>query len=192
MVDTKIKRGRPRNFDKKQAEAIALKLFWQDGYEATGLSKLTNAIGVGAPSLYAAFGSKAGLFAKAIDLYQAQCTPFFKDAFETDNLSEFISGILNSAVNSYTQEDSGRGCLVLDGTRNATDIEALALTQQLREDFHRIVVKKVTQLGAQKPEQLADACQIAMIGLSGAARHGLSRDRISEVARVLARGISEG
>ncbi|WP_218044175.1 TetR/AcrR family transcriptional regulator [Kiloniella majae] len=189
MIVTNKKRGRPRGFDKTQAQEIALKLFWEDGYEATGLSKLTKAIGVGAPSLYAAFGSKAQLFEKAVNLYQAQCTPFFQDAFSASNLPDFICLLFDSAVKSYTQKNSGRGCLVLDGTRNASDPEALEITQKIRENFHRQLVDKLTQLGAKEPEKMADVCQTTMTGLSGAARHGLSRDKMHDVAQILAHSI---
>ncbi|WP_162938022.1 TetR/AcrR family transcriptional regulator [Kiloniella sp. EL199] len=189
MTVTNKKRGRPRGFDKKKAQAIALQLFWEDGYEATGLSKLTKAIGVGAPSLYAAFGSKAQLFEKAVNLYQTQCTPFFQDAFAADNLTDFTHLLFDSAVKSYTQENAGRGCLVLDGTRNASDPEALEITQKIRENFHQQLVEKLTQLGVKKPQQTADVCQTTMTGLSGAARHGLPRDKMHNVAQTLAQGI---
>src|SRR5579863_1062016 len=33
-------------------------LFWRQGYESTSISDLTSAIGITAPSLYAAFGDK--------------------------------------------------------------------------------------------------------------------------------------
>ncbi|WP_421781570.1 TetR/AcrR family transcriptional regulator [Kiloniella litopenaei] len=189
MTVTNKKRGRPRAFDKDQAQAIALQLFWKDGYEATGLSKLTKEIGVGAPSLYAAFGSKAQLFEKAVYLYQAQCTPFFQDAFAADNLTDFIHLLFDSAVKSYTQENAGRGCLVLDGTRNASDPKALEITQKIRENFHRQLVDKLTKLDAREPEQTANVCQTTMIGLSGAARHGLSSEKMRDVAQMLANGI---
>ncbi|EXT65638.1 bacterial regulatory s, tetR family protein, partial [Acinetobacter baumannii 25307_8] len=44
-------------------------LFWEHGYEATSISDLTHALEITAPSLYSAFGDKAGLFYKSIDYY---------------------------------------------------------------------------------------------------------------------------
>ena len=62
-------RGRPRAFDREAALHAAMLLFWEKGYEATSISELTAAMGIGAPSLYAAFGSKEALYAEALEHY---------------------------------------------------------------------------------------------------------------------------
>ena len=48
---------------------MALDLFWRHGFEGTSTSQLTAAMGVSPPSLYAAFGSKDGLYREAVALY---------------------------------------------------------------------------------------------------------------------------
>jgi AcrR family transcriptional regulator len=65
-------RGRPRSFDRAEALARALALFWERGYEGTSIADLTSAMGITPPSLYAAFGSKEALYHEALALYQAQ------------------------------------------------------------------------------------------------------------------------
>lgn len=72
---TKVKKataskGRPRSFDRAAALKAAMQVFWQRGYEATSLSDLTRAMGINAPSLYAAFDCKEALFGEALQLYQ--------------------------------------------------------------------------------------------------------------------------
>lgn len=62
-------RGRPRAFDREAALARAMRLFWRKGYEATSISDLTEVMGIGSPSLYAAFGSKEALYLEALRHY---------------------------------------------------------------------------------------------------------------------------
>jgi AcrR family transcriptional regulator len=61
--------GRPRSFDRDEALSSALDVFWTKGYADASLTDLTAAMGINAPSLYAAFGSKEGLFREAVHLY---------------------------------------------------------------------------------------------------------------------------
>lgn len=62
-------RGRPREFDRQAALAAATRLFWMRGYEATSIADLTEEMGIGTKSLYAAFASKDALYAEALRYY---------------------------------------------------------------------------------------------------------------------------
>src|SRR5258707_14045227 len=62
-------RGRPRAFDQQAALDRAMMLFWQQGDEPTSLSDLSRAMGINAPSIYAAFGNKERLFLRVLDRY---------------------------------------------------------------------------------------------------------------------------
>ena len=62
-------RGRPRTFDVDQAVGIAQRLFHTCGYDAVGIADITHALGINPPSFYAAFGSKAGLYARILERY---------------------------------------------------------------------------------------------------------------------------
>src|ERR1700723_1424995 len=64
-------RGRPRAFDRDAALHRAMELFWRQGYESTSISDLTSAMGITAPSLYAAFGDKERLYLEAVELYKS-------------------------------------------------------------------------------------------------------------------------
>jgi AcrR family transcriptional regulator len=64
-----MRTGRPRSFCVDQAADRAMTVFWKKGYEGASLSDLTAAMGINAPSLYAAFGSKEGLFKAVLQRY---------------------------------------------------------------------------------------------------------------------------
>lgn len=56
-------------FDRDAALDKAMTLFWQHGYEATSLADLVEATGAKAPTLYAEFVNKEGLFRAVLDRY---------------------------------------------------------------------------------------------------------------------------
>ena len=52
--------GRPRTFDREEALKKAMLVFWKNGFEGTTMADLIAAIGMKAPSVYAAFGERGG------------------------------------------------------------------------------------------------------------------------------------
>ncbi len=62
--------GRPRSFNRDEAVAAAMLLFWEHGFEPTSLAQLRAAMGnISAASFYAAFESKEALFREAVNRY---------------------------------------------------------------------------------------------------------------------------
>jgi AcrR family transcriptional regulator len=61
--------GRPREFDRDAALHAAMLVFWRKGFLATSMNDLCDAMGIRSPSLYAAFGSKEGLYIEAVQRY---------------------------------------------------------------------------------------------------------------------------
>lgn len=66
---------RPREFDPEEVVEEAMKLFWRNGYAATSIQDLVDETGVRRASLYAAFGSKHGLFLRALACYTRSVVP---------------------------------------------------------------------------------------------------------------------
>ncbi len=63
---------RPREFDRDQALASAMQVFWQKGFAATSTDDLLAAMQIGRQSLYNAFGSKRDLYLEALERYQLE------------------------------------------------------------------------------------------------------------------------
>jgi AcrR family transcriptional regulator len=112
--------GRPREFDRDQALERAMDLFWANGYEATTLTDLQEAMGgITAPSLYAAFGSKEKLFREAVELYhRTEGAPLVKALFEGPTARASIEKWLLAAAWSLSRPGKPRGCLVILGALN--------------------------------------------------------------------------
>jgi AcrR family transcriptional regulator len=115
-MEIKKSRGRPRAFDREQALDQALQLFWAKGYEGTSLADLTTALGINAPSLYAAFESKPALYQAALNRYLAeQFKQLATMLAKASSAREGIADILHSVAAQFTQPDRPPGCPVASG-----------------------------------------------------------------------------
>jgi AcrR family transcriptional regulator len=61
--------GRPRGFDEDQVVRAAAELFARHSYDGTSVDDLVNHLGVHRGSLYKTFGSKRGLYLRALRLH---------------------------------------------------------------------------------------------------------------------------
>src|SRR6201996_8931615 len=107
--------GRPREFDMDQAVERALKLFWSRGYEGTSISDLTTALGITRASLYAAFGSKEGLFQRVMDRYDARAGGYRAAADRAATSLEAVGLLLNGPVELHGDKHNPPGCLGVQG-----------------------------------------------------------------------------
>lgn len=105
--------GRPRAFDRERALAIAMDVFWRNGYEGTSTAQLTQAMGIAPPSLYAAFGSKEALYREAVVLYQAGHGAYFGSALAAPGSArDAMRAVLLGAARQFTGAGHAPGCMV--------------------------------------------------------------------------------
>src|SRR5580658_4662785 len=104
-------KGRPRAFDVNQALDRALQVFWRQGYEGSSLADLTQAMGINPPSLYAAFGNKAGLFRETLDRYTDGPAGYVRTALEAPTARAVAERLLQGAIDLLSDERHPRGCL---------------------------------------------------------------------------------
>lgn len=110
--------GRPRGFDRDWAVQQAMRLFWEQGYEATSLAQLKAAMGGIAPaSFYVAFKSKEALFREVLDRYLAthgQVTAPLLDPAMPPRMA--IEQSLRASAQMQTDGAHPLGCLVVLST----------------------------------------------------------------------------
>ncbi len=156
-----------------QAVETAMRLFHARGYDAVGVAELGTAFGITPPSFYAAFDSKAGLFARALERYgSSEANVFERARLEGGSTAAVIDRTLALAAHLYPLHGGIAGCLVLDGTRNSTDPEARALSRAARQAGRDAIRDFIATEYPKRAEALADLVFIAMAGMSAAARDG--------------------
>jgi TetR/AcrR family transcriptional repressor for divergent bdcA len=160
------------------------------------LTNLTDALGINPPSFYAAFGSKAGLFRQALERYQHGQANLFAYAIaregEGASAEAIATRMLRRAVEIYPIHDGVAGCLVIDGARNSADPEARAMTAAIKAKALRTTVAffRRDYPKAEHPglaERLAAFVNIALAGMSAAARDGADRDTLDAFAEAAIR-----
>jgi AcrR family transcriptional regulator len=108
------RRGRPPSFDRDEALAAAMNVFWAKGYEGTTLEDLLDVMGgITAPSLYNAFGSKEELFKEAVDLYMSTIASKAAEALENAPSARVgVESMLRAAIETFCRPGGPRGCMV--------------------------------------------------------------------------------
>lgn len=104
-----------RAFDREQALAAALRVFWTHGYETTSVATLTEAMGINPPSLYAAFGDKRQLFDEAVELYRRTYGTRLPEAPDARSA---IAALLRHLAADYTDPGHPPGCVIITGAAN--------------------------------------------------------------------------
>ncbi|GAA4011514.1 TetR/AcrR family transcriptional regulator [Streptomyces marokkonensis] len=185
-------RGRPRSFDRATALEKALMAFWERGYEATSVSDLTRVMGIGTPSLYAAFGDKRSLFEEVVHEYGVRYGSFGTRALaEEPTARAGTERMLREAAVEYTAPGRPHGCLVIHAAVNCSTSE---VEESLRERRNANIagiedrIRADVAAGALPPDTDATALARytgAMIqGMSQQARDGASRAELEALAEI--------
>jgi AcrR family transcriptional regulator len=109
--------GRPREFDRDAALEAAMLLFWRKGFAMTSMNDLCMAMGIRSPSLYAAFGSKEGLYLETLEHYVRTVGPSVWDGLAGGATARAsVESLLCAATESLPKSRATpAGCMVALG-----------------------------------------------------------------------------
>lgn len=190
------RRGRPRGFDVDTATAAAMRLLWLKGYEATTMDDLVSATGLSPSSLYAAFGSKAGVMDAALVRYdQDRDTLLAPLEHGTEGLADIRSFLDQVRVGLEAREVAG--CLMVNTAAGPAAREeviggrARAYRRRLRDGLLAALIRAAGagELSETRPEILgrrATLVEATLCGLQVAKRNDDAEGALEALAGILA------
>ncbi|MBO0143331.1 TetR/AcrR family transcriptional regulator [Agrobacterium sp. Ap1] len=187
-MEAKIRKRRPA-FDREEGVAIAQGLFHERGYDAVSVADLCDALGIVAPSLYAAYGSKAELFNRAMGRYVENDFLPLDDILAPDsNPTEALTELFVRATEHYTRHDKWKGCMVTEGMR-ADDETARTMAAEHAKVGSDLIGTYIRDHHAIDPERVTDYVLMTLRGLSSYACLGYSTERLTHCAEMAGRAL---
>ncbi|TDD65997.1 TetR/AcrR family transcriptional regulator [Actinomadura rubrisoli] len=191
--------GRTREFDTEAAVAAAVEVFRSRGYEATSIQDLVEATGVGRGSLYAAFGSKDGLYELALRHYAQGSIAGMAERLAGDApVREAIRGLLLALVDDTIDDPARRGCLMTNTAVERLPGDTVA-GRIVGDSFDRVagLVETALRRGRARGElppdadvtALADFVTTTIQGLRVQGKTGADRRRLAAVVDTALRAL---
>ena len=197
--ETAARLGRPRAFDSETALDRAMHVFWAKGYEGASLSRLTRAMRINRPSLYAAFGNKEQLFRKVLDRYVDGPVAYFGKALAAAKARDVIEKILRGTARMAEHPGIPPGCLLVQGALacgSASARKEVAARRTAAEVALRHRLQRAKREGdlpkSAEPSELAHYVMTVVRGMAVQASGGASRDQLRRVAQIALRAWPKG
>jgi AcrR family transcriptional regulator len=193
----KKSRGRPKVFDRDAALDKAMTLFWQHGYEATSLSDLVEATGAKAPTLYAEFTNKEGLFRAVLDRYISRFAAKHEAQLfcEEKSVEQALRDYFTAVATCFTSKDTPAGCFMINTSATlAASSKEIANTVKSR---HAMQEETLSAFLAQR-QQRGEIPRIAtpaagaipelyFAGMSISAREGATLEKLQNISETTLR-----
>ncbi|MEU6244058.1 TetR/AcrR family transcriptional regulator [Streptomyces sp. NPDC047024] len=182
---TERTRGRPRAFDRDRAVLDAARLFWRRGYSGTSTRALTATLGLSTSSLYAAFGSKAGLFEEAVRTYAERYREIYQQAVAENDVRTVVERILTDSVHEFTRpSDTHPGCLISSAvmTDSTSTLDTSAYIAELHNSNEQALRARIER-AIGDGELTSDTDAAVLTGLIQCVWHGLSARSNADTTR---------
>jgi TetR/AcrR family transcriptional regulator, transcriptional repressor for nem operon len=170
--------GRPLSYDRDAVVDAAQLVFWERGYEATGIDDVEQATGLSRSSLYAAFGTKRSLFDEVLANYGRTFLTELLAPIERQGAGPADAVALLVGLGRRYEQDLGRrGCLIINaigelgGRFDDLDHIASDLLERYKVGFcNALAGADGPRLRRSQLERRADALRAAAVGAWTASR----------------------
>ena len=177
----------------------ALKLFWQKGFHATSLKDIEGALDMRPGSIYAAFGSKDGLFQEALDYYaRSGLTELERILSQQPSPLLGLAAYLRQMGGIRDKELPSRACMLVKsllelGAREQAalqKVEMLLAGMETRFAGYFIEAQRVGEMDSElDPLRLARRLQAEVMGLRAFAQRNVDSAAVHALAEDMALSI---
>lgn len=192
---------RETSFDRNTVLARARDLFWEQGYTATSIQDLEDALGIRRSSIYNTFGDKRKLYDLTLVQYQEENLGRLRSQLATtSDLRATLRQLFDQAVNTEHPEciSSARGCYIVNATTEMANScsEALRFVAENRQRFVALMADALTeaqtsgQLAAEADvRQLANFLYVCYNGLQVVVQSKIDRSELTEAMQLAVDGL---
>lgn len=189
--------ARHPQYDRSAALEKAVSLFWEKGYHGSSMKQIEQALDMRPGSIYAAFGSKDGLFSEALALYAETGSADLNDHMQQyDGIVDgFQAYLLKAAESCQNDTCPSRACMVVKTlleTRHTHDslaIQAREALGTLEANLIRLL-EQARSNGELAPdvdcERLGRLFQAQMMALRDMAEKGTKGEQLRALAEDMA------
>ncbi len=109
------------------------------------MTDLTHATGLSRSSIHAAFGSKEGLFLKAVERYRSEQMRHIQRALAEPTLSRAIEALFRGMVNFISIPGNPKGCLSIHGALGTDCKRVTQVMVKWRRSNENLVKERIQQ-----------------------------------------------
>lgn len=178
-------------FDRDEVLDSALQVFWSEGYEASSINKLLDAMGINRGSLYGAFTDKASLFREVTAVYARGVGELVeKTLVDISDPVEALQQFFYQAFLDADELTTSRGCLLFNtiSELNHNFPEMAQEASSYMKGAREVILRRLTeaqengQLSSEKnPDTQADYLLAMIAGLRILCKMGSGKDEIKSV-----------
>jgi AcrR family transcriptional regulator len=185
--------ARPRQFDEELLVERAQEVFWAGGYDHTSIDDIAAASGVGNGSIYAAYGSKLGLFLLVFKRYCEERVALVDSVVgaHDGSFEDAVGNYLDAIIADCGSHPDHRGCLMLNSLSALRRYpEVVDIGRDSIHRMERILAARVREavaageldLSEQEADDLGAHIVLVSQGLIEMDRMGVPQHRLRAIA----------